>query len=119
MCNTKNMKFYVCSTILMMFIFSQASCSTLASDKVVNYEELVSEFKSNEETNLCYWYYDGLSSNKSDEYYFFSYICAPSENYTGSRIIVKERVKIEKSKIDISGIFSDGGKVTLSNLAKK
>ncbi len=92
-----------------------SSCAT-AKESNVSYDELASSFARSKNTKLCFWYYDSLRSSQDSTNYHIQYICAPSENYDGSKVIVMNRSTISKAEVKIN---SKGGKITINEIEQK
>ena len=105
--------------VFLISVFVLAACSAKQNETEVNYKELETIFAANKKTDLCYWHYDGLESNRNKEYYYFIYSCAPSKDYKGSTVLVKERLKVRKSILNVTGVNSNGGEVNMNNLKKR
>jgi hypothetical protein len=104
------------SRLLPLFLIALSSCAAATDENTINYSGLTSLLENNKATKLCFWYFDNLRSNQDPAKYHLQYICAPSESYNGSRIIVKQRIAISKSEVVIN---NSGGKITANEIERK
>lgn len=80
-------------------------------EQEVSYEKLKQEMSNLPETDLCFWYFNKLASERDEEkYYHFDYSCPPSVDYRGSEIDLQKRFIIKKELVNLKGHF--GGCIT-------